>query len=268
MAVYDEAAQGLEIPIKYLKGYKANYALSYSENRKEWQWYPSKLAKVMRNIVGAFFIAAPFGITLQYSTDGTLLILLAILLIGGLICEIQRRLSWEIYFRRTLSGNEAYKELAAFFSEYWIELSMFPYIEKIVDKIRETEMNLADLKEHYIKSLTLSEAPNIHPEILEETKGSMVILEANIELQEVVLEFYQSLEHEFYAIKTTKEQSEEIQESLSKIGEGKPIEHEKYLKRLSKLQEIQLKAENIEVNTKLPQSAKAAYEHLLELVEG
>ena len=75
MAVYDEAAQGLEIPIKYLKGYKANYALSHSKNEKEltkylrdlerrklgkeWQWYPSKLAKIMRNIVGAFFIAGP-----------------------------------------------------------------------------------------------------------------------------------------------------------------------------------------------------------------
>lgn len=114
--------------------------------------------------------------------------------------------SIEIFVSYKASHSPYLKELKQFYTQNWLELKLFPYLEKVYLTILEIKDTINQLSEQHLKTLTFTETPGIHNDLLTQTKGQLAHLEQVISAYKNALDTFETLEKELFTLKQNKDQ--------------------------------------------------------------
>ena len=172
----------------------------------------------------------------------------------------------EFYVDYKASKSDSLKDLQQFYTEHWLELPLFPYLEKVASKIQKIRETNQQLSQQHLKTLTFTETPNTHQDLLIQAKGQLVHLEKVMTAYQKATIVFEQLEKEFFALKQSKDKEQLLGQSMQQISQQKIPKTKKgaYMKRFKQLKAFTKAANKLYYgcNTK-PQESIQAYTQLL-----
>ena len=175
----------------------------------------------------------------------------------------------ELFVSYKASHSPYIKELQQFYAQNWLEIHLFPYLEKVYLKIQETKNIINQLSEQHLKTLTFTETPNIHNDLLTQTRGQLTHLEQIIKAYQNALYTFESLEKELFILKQNKDQQNLLFQSMQNIPNQQTQKRQKegYIKRFKQLKQFTQQAQKHYAlcNTQ-PQQAVQEYTNLVQKI--